>query len=254
MTVMDYKALYPSIRLLPCFCALRDFLFTNIKNARKYHKHILELVDLVCYTSFFNFEEKTYLQGRGVLMGNPMSAVLCELVLHQLESNILPIFQNDIILYCRYIDDIFILWRNDNNVQCFLNTVNNNPYGLTLDLEQGSGGNINFLNLSIMCKEGEIWTDIYRKPIYQPIIIPRNSIDPRHIKYAAFWAYTHCTSVYDTYKELDYIRKTAMKQGYRRREVDELITKFQNQNWDSPKMIQERRVVLNYFPLFKQND
>ncbi|XP_067131300.1 uncharacterized protein [Centruroides vittatus] len=132
MTVMDYESLYSSIKFPPCFCALRDFLFKNIENSYKYHQHILELSDLICYTSVFQFEERVFLQGRGVPMGSPMSAILCDLVLRQLENTIFPGFQKDIILYTRYINDIFILWNNKHNTQRFLNDINDNPYGLTL--------------------------------------------------------------------------------------------------------------------------
>ncbi|XP_023213881.1 uncharacterized protein LOC111616739, partial [Centruroides sculpturatus] len=196
----------------------KPFLFASIKNAIKYHKHVLELTDLICHTSFFEFEGKTYLQGWGVPMGSPMSAVLCELVLRKLESNILPSFQNDIIVYARYVDDIFVLRKNNRNTHRFISLINNNPYGLTIELDQESKNSVNFLDLTITCKEGEIKTNIYRKPVYQPIIIPKNSSDPEHIKLAAFrsWitrAYTHCTSIYDTHKELEYIRSIAEQQG-----------------------------------------
>ncbi|XP_067133582.1 uncharacterized protein [Centruroides vittatus] len=254
MTVMDFKSLFPSIRLPPCFCELRDFLFANIDNAAKYHTSILELADLICYTSFFEFEDDTYLQERGVPMGSPMSSILCELVLRRLESKVIPIFQHQIVLYTRYVDDVFILWKNDCSAPHFLHEINKNPYGLTLALDQESAFNVNFLDLSITCKEGQIWTDIYRKPTYQPIIIPKNSVDPMNFKYAAFhaWikrAYTHCTSVIDTYKELSYIRATALQHGYRSKEIDGLIDRFQRtKNRQLPPMNQGRKVILNYFP------
>ncbi|XP_023211868.1 uncharacterized protein LOC111614732 [Centruroides sculpturatus] len=253
MTVLNYKALYPSIKLPPCFCALRDFLFANIKNAIKYHKHILELSDLICHTSFFEFEGKTYLQGRGVPMGSPMSAVLCELVLRKLESDILPYFQNDIIIYARYVDDIFVLWKNNRNTHRFISLINSNPYGLTLELDQESENIVNFLDLTITCKEGEIKTNIYRKPVYQPIIIPKNSSDPEHIKLAAFrsWitrAYTHCTSIYDTHKELEYIRSIAEQQGYGRKAIDALIARMQKRNRQQRATELRERIVINYHP------
>ncbi|XP_067121042.1 uncharacterized protein [Centruroides vittatus] len=254
MTVMDFKALFPSIKLPPCFCEIRDFLFTNVNNATKFHEHILELAHLICYTSFFAFEGNTYLQQRGVPMGSPISPVLCELVLRRLENKVLPIFNNDIILYARYVDDVFIIWRNINNASEFLNKMNNNPYGLTLSLEQKSDLNVNFLDLSITCKFGEIWTNIYRKPSYLPIIIPKNSFDPSNFKHAAFrsWikrAYTHCTSIYDTYRELNYIRTIAVQQGYHLREINALIDKFCNPTNKHPTTTsQDRKVVLNYIP------
>ncbi|XP_067143101.1 uncharacterized protein [Centruroides vittatus] len=238
LTVLDYKALYPSIKLPPCFCALRDFLFANIKNAAKYHTQILELADLICHTSFFGFEDKTYIQGRGVPMGSPMSYILCELVLRKLESSILPIVGNDILLYVRYVDDIFIVWKDNRNIKKFIDLMNQNPYGLTLELDQQSYNSVNFLDLTITCVGGEIRTNVYRKPTSVPIVIPRNSADPGHIKMAVFrsWiqrAQTHCTNVLDTIKELQYIRTTALQHGYRTEKIDALIKKDHNRTqWE----------------------
>ncbi|XP_023209350.1 uncharacterized protein LOC111612376 [Centruroides sculpturatus] len=257
MTVMDFKSLFPSIKLPPCFCELRNFLLTNINNATKYHQHILELAHLICYTSFFAFEGNTYLQERGVPMGSPISPLLCELVLRRLESNVLSVFINDILVYARYVDDVFNIWRNDNSAQYFLNKMNNNPYGVTLSLEQKSDTNVNFLDLSITCKYGEIWTHIYRKPSYLPIIIPKNSFDPHNFKNAAFrsWikqAYTHCTSIVDTHRELNNIRTIAVQQGYRISEINALIDKFCNQTNKQPiTKSQGPRVVLNYIPFLQ---
>ncbi|XP_023232908.1 uncharacterized protein LOC111632647 [Centruroides sculpturatus] len=256
MTVLDYKALYPSIKLPPCFCALRDFLLAKISNSMKYHMEILELADLVCHTSFFQFEDKTYLQTRGVPMGSPMSAILCELVLRNLENDILPSFQEDILAYARYVDDIFILWKDNHRVNQFLDRINDNPYGLTLELEQENGSIVNFLDLTISCKDGEIGTDIYRKPTYLPIVIPRNSADPEHIKMAVFrsWirrAHTHCTSVCDTYKELEYIKNMAMQQGYRRERIDALIANCRKRLPSQGGNQRKERIVLNYIPFLK---
>ncbi|XP_023214537.1 uncharacterized protein LOC111617489 [Centruroides sculpturatus] len=135
--------------------------------------------------------------------------------------------------------------------------INDNPYGLTLGLDQESEKNVNFLDISITCKEGEIWTGIYRKPVYQPIIIPKNSIDTKQVKYAAFraWikrAYTHCTSLVDTYEELDYIQKVATQQGYHRKEIEALIKRMQIQNQQPPEIEQRKNVVINYFPFLNK--
>ncbi|XP_067122860.1 uncharacterized protein [Centruroides vittatus] len=205
MTVMDFKSLYPSIKLPPCFCALKDFLFADVVNSHKYHMHILELADLVCHSSFFKFDEKIYIQGRGVPMGSPMSAVLCEMVLRKLECDILPLFHNNMVIYTRYVDDIFILWADDCNIQHFIDIINHNPYDLTVELNQQCEFLVNFMDLSIACKEGKIRTSVYRIPVYHPLVIPSNSIDPGQFKMATFcsWirrAYTHCSSIQDTLK------------------------------------------------------
>ncbi|XP_023235281.1 uncharacterized protein LOC111634677 [Centruroides sculpturatus] len=256
MTVLDYKALYPSIKLPPCFCALRDFLFANVINATKYHKQILELADLICHTSFFEFENNTYLQGRGVPMGSPMSSVLCELVLRNLENSIIPSLQQDILIYARYVDDVFILWKDNRNIKHFVDRINSNPYGLTLELEQQGSSSVNFLDLTITCMKGEIRTNIYRKPTSIPIIIPKNSVDPEHIKMAVFrsWirrAHTHCTNVCDTVKEIQYIRRTAMQHGYGRRRIEALIKKDNNLARRQKQNHQKEKMVLDYIPFLK---
>ncbi|XP_067129654.1 uncharacterized protein [Centruroides vittatus] len=257
MTVMDFKFLYPSIKLPPCFYALRDFLFANVENSHKYHMHILELADLVCHSSFFEFDEKIYIQGRGVPMGSPMSAVLCEMVLRNLECDILLLFRNDMVIYTRYVDDIFILWADDRNIQHFIDVINHNPYGLTVELDQQSEFLVNFMDLSIACKEGEIRTSVYRKPVYHPLVIPSNSIDPGQFKMAAFrsWirrAYTHCSSIQDTLKELAYIQKVAARHGYQRSVVDHLITKLQKNSRQRNDGNSQKAVVLSYMPFLNK--
>ncbi|XP_067120956.1 uncharacterized protein [Centruroides vittatus] len=245
------------VKLPPCFCELRNFLFNNIENPSKHHKDILELAHLISHTSFFGFEGKTYLQERGVPMGSPTSPLICELVLRKLENYILPFFQEDIVIYTRYVDDIFILWKNKQNINRFINLVNDNSYGLTLELEQESERQVNFLDLEIICREGHIVTKVYRKPIYQPYIIPRNSSDPEHLKLTAFksWikrAHTHCTSIYDTDRELDYIREIALQHGYRRQTIDTLIKTYQPHSRRIKKNEQKERIVLNYIPFLNK--
>ncbi|XP_023232798.1 uncharacterized protein LOC111632564 [Centruroides sculpturatus] len=110
ITVLDFEAMYPSIKLEPCFCALRDFLFQA--SPPGYHKQVLELAHLMCYTSFFTFNQRIYLQERGVPMGSPLSGDLCELIVRKLDNQVLQSFNAEIVLYTRYVDDILIIWKS----------------------------------------------------------------------------------------------------------------------------------------------
>ncbi|XP_067143380.1 uncharacterized protein [Centruroides vittatus] len=174
-----------------------------------------------------------------------------------LECNILPSFQEDIVFYTRYVDDIFIIWSNDHNTRRFLNTINNNPYGLTLELDQESDFRVNFLDLTITCRDGAIQTNIFRKPVYQPSIIPRNSIDPDQFKLAALraWvkrAYTHCSNICDIYKELEYVRSIATQFGYQRNVVNQLITSMQRRKQQPHRTEQRKTVVMDYIPFINK--
>ncbi|XP_023236872.1 uncharacterized protein LOC111635958 [Centruroides sculpturatus] len=218
ITVLDFVSLFPSIRLQPCFCALRDLLLRE-NDALRHREQILELAHLMCYTSVFQFNGATYLQRRGVPMGSPLSGDLCELVVRQLEEKVLPKFLPNISLYQRYVDDIFILWKTTPNLDDFLSCMNDNAYGLTLGLEQVSNSSAHFLDVNIRLRGGKIETSVYHKPDQLPLFIPACSSDPFVYKMAAFRAltkraFTHPTHVRDAWLEIRRIEKIAVEHGY----------------------------------------
>ncbi|XP_023217379.1 uncharacterized protein LOC111619795 [Centruroides sculpturatus] len=228
MTVLDFKALYPSILLEPCFCHLRDFLLSKIKHPEKKRKHILELTHLATFSSIFNFKGVTYTQQKGVAMGSPMAGTLCEMVLRTLENTIVPSYEKQILLYARYVDDVVILWSVKPNLQHFIKSVNDNKFGLEIELEQESNTCIHFLDLYIQIdSKGNFLTKVYRKPTYNPIFIPWNSHDPPKYKLAAFRAliaraYSHCSSTQDRNEELCYINKLAKRHGINTKAIKSL--------------------------------
>ncbi|XP_067118199.1 uncharacterized protein [Centruroides vittatus] len=189
ITILDFKALYPSIKIQPCFCELRDILL-NQAGTSAHRKQILELTDILCYSSFFRFGNKTYLQKRGVPMGSPLSGDLCELVIRKLEHKVIPAFGSNILLYKRYVDDIIIIWKDEPDINRFLNTINNNPYGLSLKLDQKSDSSAHFLDLQLQIHNNEILFKVFYKDCYVPLFIPSNSEDPYTYKIAAFRALT----------------------------------------------------------------
>ncbi|XP_067131888.1 uncharacterized protein [Centruroides vittatus] len=219
ITVLDFKSLYPSIKIPPCFCALRDFLFTKV-NDTALHQNVLELAHLMCYGSVFQFKNVTYTQSRGVPMGSPLSGDLCELVVRQLESKTLPGFTNDILLYRRYIDDVIIVWKTTPNLAQFVEKMNDNTYGLSIEVEQHSDTNVHFLDVDIRIDSHNIHTSVYRKQCASPTYIPSDSCDPIQYKIAAFRslvrrAYTHSSTQQALKKELKHIEKIADIHGYR---------------------------------------
>ncbi|XP_023211552.1 uncharacterized protein LOC111614415 [Centruroides sculpturatus] len=99
MTVLDYKALYPSVKLEPCFCHLRDILLSKIPSPRKKRKYILELMHLTIFSVLFSFKSVTYTQQKGVAMGSPLAGTLCEMILARLENAVMPKYEVQMIMY-----------------------------------------------------------------------------------------------------------------------------------------------------------
>ncbi|XP_023241553.1 uncharacterized protein LOC111639834 [Centruroides sculpturatus] len=157
-----------------------------------------------------------------VPMENPMSGLLCELVLRDLEKQVVHSFKKDIVFHNRYVDDVCIIWRNGERIQVFIQVINNaNNDGLKLELQQKSHERIHFLDIDIQLKGDCITTSIYVKPTHNPLYIPANLNDSHEYKMSAFRAlirraFTYCSNILDNSKEFNRIKEVATNLGFQR--------------------------------------
>ncbi|XP_067119212.1 uncharacterized protein [Centruroides vittatus] len=136
-----------------------------------------------------------------------------------MESGVIPRYLPDILLYKRYVDDVLILWKTEPDIAAFVQTVNNNPYGLVIEVEQISSTEAHFLDIAIRIEVSTIQTSVYRKPTATPIYIPKGSCDPFSYKAAAFKTLVRRAASYSSTKktldkELAYLKKVATYHGY----------------------------------------
>lgn len=80
-------------------------------------------------------------------------------------------------LYIRYVDDIFLIWKDLDQTEDLLSLFTEEAYRLKLVLVQKEKEMINFLNVQIQVSNNTIETTVYRKPEATPVIIPRWSND-----------------------------------------------------------------------------
>ncbi|XP_067143294.1 uncharacterized protein [Centruroides vittatus] len=241
-TVWDFRSLYPSIKIEPCFCALRDFLMEKV-NDDSLHQEVLQLAHLACYSSVFQFKGNAYAQERGVPMGSPLSGDLCEMVIKALEAKTLSPFLSNIILYGRYIDDIIILWKSMPDLKQFKTAMNDNPYGIQLEMEQRSPEIIHFLDIEIRIEKRIVQTGVYRKPTTIPSYIPFNSCDPYSYKIVAFRALveranTHSSTNKALQQELAFINKIAREHSY-----SNIVKKLYNRHLHTSSKTNQESVV-----------
>ncbi|XP_067118750.1 uncharacterized protein [Centruroides vittatus] len=231
-TVLDYESMYPSIKVESCVEALLEFLFKENPTLTQHRKEVMEMANLVCCESFFVYEDQTFKQKRGVPMGSPISGLLCELVVRKVELKVLRGFERDIVYYKRYVDDIFILWKNNRVIANFVDRINENEEGLSLKLEQKSSRMLHFLDINIVFRKGHISTGVFIKPTHSPLYIPASSYDPYKYKLAAFRAlirraFIYCENVIDRLTEIERIIRIAGTLGYKRKVIEGIIRKFE---------------------------
>ena len=71
---------------------------------------IAKLMNLVLKNNVFEFDEKFYLQTQGTAMGTKMAPAYANLFMGKLEERLRQIGNKHILLWRRFIDDIFIVW------------------------------------------------------------------------------------------------------------------------------------------------
>ncbi|XP_067130232.1 uncharacterized protein [Centruroides vittatus] len=234
-TVLDYESLYPSIKIESCVEALMEFLFRDNPTLTQHRNEVIEMANLVCCESFFAYEDQVYKQKRGVPMGSPISGLLCELVVSKVEEKVLRGFERDIVFYKRYVDDVFIIWKNNRVIASFVDRINENEEGLNLKLEQKSSRIVHFLDINVIFSKGHISTGVFIKPTHSPLYIPASSNDPYKYKLAAFRAlvrraFLYCENVIDRDTEIERIIQIAGTLGYRRKVIEGIIRKFEASN------------------------
>jgi len=96
-------------------------------------------------------------------MGSPLSPIISDLVLQDLETEALKLLPFEIPIYYRYVDDILIaahrIQFND-----ILNTFNSFHSRLKFTLEYSINNEISFLDTKIIINNHAIMFDLYKKP------------------------------------------------------------------------------------------
>ena len=112
----------------------------------------------------FTFNDETYVQIDGVMMGSPLGALFANIFMCELENTLIPKLQNVVSNWTRYVDDTFAIIepKNVEMVEKELNSFHN-TIKFTHELEQEQ--KLPFLDVLIKRTEtDEIETSVYRKP------------------------------------------------------------------------------------------
>lgn len=152
-------------------------LFTNtpIEIALKYlESHFQELnstipfnilhnlINFVFNNSVFIYDGLIYKQIFGCPMGSPLSPVIANLAMFQLEKDIVLNLNFEIPIYIRYVDDILLCLPED-KIQQIFNAFNNFNERLKFTVEIPTVNSINFLDITIIMQNDRFITNWYRK-------------------------------------------------------------------------------------------
>ena len=187
MLTLDIKDLYTNIPIDETIQIAENR--TQKHNDTQTKSQISLLLNTILKQNYFRYDDKIYQPQKGVAMGSPISGIMAETFLQNLENtHIKHIMENQAItLYTRYVDDILIIYDNrhitEDAIMKQINTIHPN---ITFDLTSEENNQISFLDLKLIRLTDRIEVDIYRKPTTTDTTIHNTSNHPHEHKMAAY--------------------------------------------------------------------
>jgi hypothetical protein len=127
---------------------------------------IIDLLSFCLNTTYFVFEGCYYQQVFGTAMGSPVSAVIANLVMEDVEQRALASVPVSLLFWKRFVDDV-ISAVSRNEIDILLQHLNSIETSMQFTVEREINGHLAFLDLNVhRTVEGKLETDVYRKPTH----------------------------------------------------------------------------------------
>ena len=127
---------------------------------------IVDLLDFCLSTTNFKYNNTYYQQIFGTAMGSPVSAVMANLVMEDLEKRALSTSIAQPCFWKRYVDDVCAA-INSSLVQTLQHHLNSIEPSIQFTVERETNRKISFLDVTV-CRQdnGRLSTKVYRKPTH----------------------------------------------------------------------------------------
>jgi len=127
----------------------------------------LNAVKLVLHSTYFTFNNIIYKQTFGTPMGSPLSPIITDIVLQDLEERALNTLRFKPLFYFRYVDDILLTVPSD-SIELTLVTFNSFHDRLQFTSEVEADRKINFLDVTLIVDNSLIF-DWFHKSFLRKI-------------------------------------------------------------------------------------
>ena len=183
--------------------------------------------------SFFLFNEQLYRQKEDLGMGLPIYPVMANIFMGHHECKWLSDCPPDFapISYSRYVDDFFLVFKQKQHAQLFLEYVNSKHPNISFTMEVEQNNKIPFLDVLISRDNNKFNSRIYRKPAFSGMGLSYFSHCVRKFKLISIKslisrAYVICSSYYLLDLEFQFIRKHFKNNWFPTTLVNDIIGSF----------------------------
>ena len=239
---LDVESLYTSIPQQAGLEVLEEILYATNWEYNTPRHFILDCARLALTRNFFQFEDTLYLQKHGTSMGSSFAPSMAGLYVHSLEhTKILvetnPFFEN-IIIWKRYIDDVFVIWRGEvREGLSFMEWLNILDQNLKFT-HTVTHNHLVFLDLEIDIHNGGFKTTTHLKPTAKNTLLHFNSFHSRPLRenlpYGQFLRIRrNCSEIKDYRVQSLALSDKLLTRGYPQRIIDGAYKRARNNNRES---------------------
>ena len=133
----------------------------------------------LCLTStyYFQYNGKHYKQLHGTAMGSPVSVVVAEIVMQNIEEQALATYTRTVPLWLRYVDDTFTAVHKD-GIDDFHEHLNRQNADIHFTKEIEKNGKIPFVDCLVTRDNKRLRTNICRKSTHTDRLLDQSSYNP----------------------------------------------------------------------------
>jgi hypothetical protein len=235
---LDITNLYTNIPSNEAIELVNQRLQVISPDNKNLQNEIIELVKVTIHQNYFESNNMFWQQDNGTPMGSPISSILAEIFLQDLESKWYPSMINTrhIQYIGRYVDDVLIVYDSARvTADAIVHDHNGMHPNIVYKMEIEENEHVSFLDLNIHRNPNKIDMGIYRKPTYTDVVIPHSSNHPASHKSAAFHYMLDRPkrlplTDQEKQKEMAVIKTIATNNGYTFHDIEKAYKKQKREN------------------------
>ena len=167
----DIKSLFTNVPLCEVIKVCTETLYEDSEIIPPVPKTVFkQLLEFATGGVEFSFNDIIYRQIDGVAMGSPLGPILANIFVGYLEKKL---FSNSLKpeVYVRYVDDIFVLFREQGDHLTFLDSLNILHPSLSFTCECEINNKLAFLDVLVERESSSFTTTVYRKPTFSGLYV-----------------------------------------------------------------------------------
>ena len=177
-------------------------------------------------------------------MGSPLGPTLANIFMSVLEKGYLNNCPSEFkpVLYRRYVDDTFCLFRNRDHVYSFLEYINRQHPNIKFTYELETDNALPFLDVLVNNDKDVFSTSLYRKKTFTGLYTDFSSLSPTKykinlVRVLIYRAFHICSSYHNFHEEIVRIKKILTDNCFSKSLIDRIIKNFLDRQFGPGSLI-----------------